>query len=298
MTDPVTALLIAFGFLIVLAAVRFFKTLDAELLEAWQTPLIAGIVSGVVLRIIGTAHPVAVGLVLTAAALYVRLTGDESEPVDGMVLGACSGAAAAVPLIIQSNVPCREVAECILAGAVAGYGITMGALHVGNRTRQYVIDVITAVAAIGVAFAPLGTERAAINPCMTAGAAALLIPIIVIVVVFRQWPDVRAELSHEASMGFMADADVRRTAHPLLRLGSGGWSDTKAHREFVRLANQIALRKRQQRNRPEEIARLYQLEIIKLRMQIEAMTRINRHVAGEEEPVSSRAERGNGVGGR
>lgn len=279
MTDPVIALLITFCFLIVLAAVRFFKTLDADLAGAWQTPLLAGIVSGVVLRIANTSHPVAVGVLLTAAALYVRLTGDESEPIDGMILGACSGAAAAVPLIIRSDVPCREVAECILAGALAGYGITFAALHVAQRGRQYVVDAITAIVAIGVAFLPLGIAKTRVNDCTTAMIAAALIPLIVIVVVFKQWPDVRAELSHEASMGFMADADVRRTAHPLLRLGSGGWSDTKAHREFVRLANQIALRKRQQRNRPDEIARLYQLEIIKLRMQIEAMSRINREAA-------------------
>jgi len=50
----------------------------------------------------------------------------------------------------------------------------------------------------------------------------------------------------------------------------------RAHREFVRLSNKIALRKRQQRNRPEEIARLYQLEIIKLRMQVQEMTKIDR----------------------
>jgi len=43
----------------------------------------------------------------------------------------------------------------------------------------------------------------------------------------------------------------------------------------VRIANRIALRKRQQRNRPDEMARLYQLEIIKLRMQLQQMARID-----------------------
>lgn len=274
MTDSVVALLIALSFLIVLAAVRFFKTLGTDLVESWQTPLIAGVMSGIVLRIAGTSHPAAVGIVLTAAALYVRLTGDESEPVDGMILGACSGAAAAVPLIIRSDFPCRELAQCILAGTVAGYGITFAVLHVANKTKQYMLDVVTAAVAIGVAFAP--RVETGLSDCADAAIAAALVPFIVIAVVVRQTADVRAELSHEASLGFMADADVRRTAHPLFRLGSGGWADPKAHREFVRLANKIALRKRQQRSRPDEIARLYQLEIIKLRMQMEAMTRINR----------------------
>ena len=265
MTDSVIALLIALSFLIVLAAVRFFKTLDTDFGDAWQTPLVAGALSGVILRVLGTSHPVAIGVVLTAAALYVRLTGDESEPVDGMILGACSGAAAAVPLIIRAEIPCRELSECILAGAVAGYGITFA-------VRRYWLDVVTAGVAVGVAFVP----RFVGGSCTMAWIVASSVPVIVIIVVFQQWPDVRAELSHEASMGFMADADVRRTAHPLLRLGRGGWADPKAHREFVRLANKIALRKRQQRSRPDEVARLYQLEIIKLRMQIEAMSRINR----------------------
>jgi hypothetical protein len=94
--------------------------------------------------------------------------------------------------------------------------------------------------------------------------------------VFKQWPEVRAELRHEASLGFLDDADVRRTAHPLLRHGGGGWTDRHAHREFVRLANEIALRKRRQRFRPDDVARLYQLEIMKLRMQIQEMSRIDR----------------------
>jgi hypothetical protein len=77
----------------------------------------------------------------------------------------------------------------------------------------------------------------------------------------------------------MTDADVRPTAHPLLRLGSGGWTDKRAHRQFVRLANKIALRKRQQRDRNDSMARLYQLEIIKLRMQIQEMSKIDRDVS-------------------
>ncbi|HEX9160900.1 MAG TPA: hypothetical protein VF980_04265, partial [Thermoanaerobaculia bacterium] len=80
------------------------------------------------------------------------------------------------------------------------------------------------------------------------------------------------------------DADVRTTAHPFLRLGRAGWNDAGAHREFVRIASRIALRKRQQRNRPDDMARLYQLEIIKLRMQLRDMTRIDHEtsLAGSE----------------
>jgi len=254
--------------------VWLFKTLDRELWMSWRTPLAAGIAAGIALRLIQVAHPAAFGIVLSLVALYVRLTGRESEPVDGMILGAAAGAACAAPFVVFGRNECRTLAECLIAGAVAGYGITWASFHVTDRARQLMIDAATAAAAVAMAWVPalVRHDRAA------ATAAVAVIPTMAMITVFRQWPDVRAQLSHEASHGFMRDADVRRTAHPFLRLGSGGWADRKAHREFVRLANEIALRKRQQRNRPPEIARLYQVEIIKLRMQIQAMSRIDREV--------------------
>jgi hypothetical protein len=272
-TDPVLTFVLIVCACVALLAVRFFKTLDAAVWEVWATPVAAGLVSGVVLRFTSAA-PVAIGAVLTLAALYVRLTGHESEPVDGMLLGAATGAAAAIPLVIQTDAPCRALAECFVAGAVAGFGTTYAASQVTDKFRRAMIDVATAVAAIGLAYAAhfIRDDRA------TAIAVVAAIPLIAVVTVFQQWADVRAELGHEASLGFIKDADVRRTAHPLLRLGSGGWADRKAHREFVRLANKVALRKRQQRNRPDDIARLYQVEIIKLRMQIQEMSKIDRDV--------------------
>ena len=282
MSDPVYAIVLLLAFLAVLAVVRFFKTLDPDLWLAAATPVLAGVVSGLFLRFLPAAHPAAIGIVLTIAALYVRLTGEESEPIDGMLLGACSGAAAAAVLMTRGEHECRIIAECLAAGTITGYGVTFASLHVTDKLRQLVIDVVTAVIAIAAAFVPrfFPDER------LTATVVAAIIPLITVIAAFKQWPDVRAELSHEASLGFIADADVRRTANPLLRLGGGGWADRKAHREFVRLANKIALRKRQQRNRPEEIARLYQLEIIKIRMQIQEMSRIDRAVLADQQMPS------------
>jgi len=284
-TDPVFALVLIVSAVASLLAVRLFKTLDSNL-DVWMTPLVAGVASGVLLRLIGIASPYAIAIVLTLAVLYVRLTGHESEPIDGMLLGAACGATAAIALVIHSETECRVVAECLLAGAVAGYGTTFAAFHVTDRLRQLLIDAATAVAAIGVAYIPhfIRDDRA------SAMAAVILVPLIALVTVFQQWPDVRAELSHEAALGFVKDTDIRRTAHPLLRLGSGGWADRRAHREFVRLANKIALRKRQQRNRPDDIARLYQVEIIKLRMQIQEMSRIDRDVVTASNSAKVRSD--------
>jgi hypothetical protein len=272
MSDPLFTIVALAAFLIALALVHFFKTLDADLWHAWRNPVAAGVVIGVALRLVHEAqHPVAFGLLLTLAAVYARHTGRETEAVDGMLIGAAMGAAAALPIAEP-----RVGATAILAGAVAGYGITFAAFHVAERKRQLIIDAVTAVAAVGVAYA---AWLIAVPPRIALVGAAVLVPVAIIIAVFHQWPDVRAELRHEASLGFMTDSDVRPTAHPILRLGSGGWTDKRAHRQFVRLANKIALRKRQQRDRDDSMARLYQLEIIKLRMQIQEMSKIDRDVS-------------------
>jgi hypothetical protein len=253
-----------------MAAVDYFRSLDPNFWRAWPTPIAAGLAAGALLWPFG-AYEIAAGLVLSAAALYVRLMGRESEAVDGMLLGGCTGAAAAAVLIWRVD----AIAECIAAGAVAGCGITFAAFHVRDRGKQIAIDVATAAAAIAAAYAPRALAAAGLSPKIIAVGTAALVPLIVVAAVFQQWPEIRAELRHEASLGFLDDADVRRTAHPLLRHGGGGWTDRHAHREFVRLANEIALRKRRQRFRPDDVARLYQLEIIKLRMQIQEMSRID-----------------------
>ncbi|MEK6373119.1 MAG: hypothetical protein AABO58_10520 [Acidobacteriota bacterium] len=271
MTDILYTPTTLLAFLAVLALVHFFKTLDADLWHAWRNPFAAGLVIGIALRLLHLPHPIAFGLLLTFAAVYARHTGRESEAIDGMLIGAAMGAAAALPFAEP-----HIAAMAILAGAVAGYGITFAAFHVAERRRQLVIDAVTAIAAVGVAYLPPlvgGRHRVVLI------VVAAAVPLFIVAAVFSQWPDVRAELRHEASLGFMTDADVRPTAHPLLRLGGGGWADKRAHREFVRLANKIALRKRQQRDRTDEMARLYQLEIIKLRMQIQEMSKIDRDVS-------------------
>ena len=276
MTDPLFTLVTLAAFLVALALVHFFKTLDADLWHAWRNPVAAGLVIGIALRLVHVAHPIAFGLLLTLAAVYARHTGRESEAVDGMLIGAAMGAVAALPFALSDVEGPRAGATAILSGAVAGYGITFAAFHVAERRRQLIIDAITAIAAVGVAYLP---SILSLPPRVVLVAAAALVPAVIVLAVFRQWPDVRAELRHEASLGFMTDADVRPTAHLLLRLGAGGWADKRAHREFVRLANKIALRKRQQRDRTDVMARLYQLEIIKLRMQIQEMSKIDRDVS-------------------
>ncbi|HYO76446.1 MAG TPA: hypothetical protein VE010_08285 [Thermoanaerobaculia bacterium] len=279
MSDPVLALILIVSFFAVVTLASYFKTLDATLWSEARVPLIAGLICGVLIAFATfVPHYVTTGIVLTVAALYVRLTGRESEPTDGMTVGAITGAAASIPLILTGERELLHLAERILAGAVAGFGITFALTHVGNSMRQAAIDAATAAAAVGAAWLPAVVRRtnARLDDRDIAIGAAALVPLLIVATVFKQWPSVRGELRHEAALGFIDEDDVRRTAHPLLRLGRAGWYDSGAHREFVRIANRIALRKRQQRSRAEEIARLYQLEVIKLRMELQEMTRIDR----------------------
>ena len=279
MTDPVLALVLLVVFLGFAAAVRFFRTLARDFWETARNPMIAGAAAGVLVRVADvdrSLQPIVIGGLLTLAALYSRLTGDESEPVDGMLLGGVSGAAAAVPLVVNGSEPLRAFSQCVLAGAFAGFGITWGLLHVAAKTRQIVWDVLTAAGAMGAAASLSLLGRFGIDDRRIAIGTGALIPALVIGAVFKQWPEIRAELRHEAALGFIDESDVASTAHPLLRLGRGRWKNAGAHREFVRIANRIALRKRQQRHRPDEIARIYQLEVMKLRMQLQDMARLER----------------------
>ena len=289
MADPVFTIVLLAAFFIAVTAAYFFKTLESDLLRDAQVPLIAGILCGVAIlfawRVVD-AHCAVIGLLVTLAALYVRLTGRESEPTDGMTLGAMTGAAAAIPLLFAGERELISLAECIIAGAIAGFGITFGLTHVRDRARQALVDLITAALAILGAYIPTLLVRFGFDPRHIVIGAVVLVPLLTIAAVFKQWPTVRGELRHEAALGVIDDEDVRRTAHPFLRLGRGGWHDARAHRQFVRIANKIALRKRQQRGRSEDVARLYQLEVIKLRMELQEMSRIDRamrmHAMAEE----------------
>lgn len=284
MTDPVLTFVILVFFFAAIAAARYFKTLDTGFGHAAASPIVSGIASGVVIfiaaRFIGL-HAVLTGIVMTIAAMYVRHTGDESEAPEGMLLGALIGASAALPLAFSGENELLRFSECAIAGTIAGYGVTFAQFHVTDRARQLLLDLITAVVAVAGASLPAILARTGFRERPVAIFVAVAIPLLSAVTVFARWRSVRSELAHEAAIGVIDAAEVRTTAHPILRFTRAGWSDAAAHREFVRLANRIALRKRQQRNRPDDTARLYQLEIIKLRMQLKEMANIERHTSDD-----------------
>lgn len=272
MTAQVLTLILIATLFAAVAAVRFFRTLDAIFWRDAATPVMAGLVSGAIF-FFTTDHFALIGSVLTIAALYVRLTGRESEPGDGMLLGALTGASAALFNLDRYT-------ECVLAGAIAGYGVTFAAFYVSRRGKQVVIDTVTALAAIGGALIPRFINLPERDVAI---ATTILIPLLGLIALLKQWRDVTRELTEEANLGFIDVDDVRVVSHPFRRLGAADWADPRARREFVRIANMIALRKRQQRDRPEDEVRLYQVEIIKLRMQMQEMASIDQEVRAHAE---------------
>src|SRR5262249_34331295 len=142
-----------------------------------------------------------IGALMTFAAVYIRHVGDESEPIDGMLLGAIAGSAAAIPLAFSGANEPRLFAQCVTASSIAGLGITFAALHVTDRARQLMLDAATGAVAIVSAYVIPAKREIAI-------VIAAVVPVVAIATVFKQWRSVRAELSHEASLGFMDDADV------------------------------------------------------------------------------------------
>ncbi|MEO6260120.1 MAG: hypothetical protein ABIP63_07195, partial [Thermoanaerobaculia bacterium] len=195
MTDPVLTLVVLAGFLALMALMHFFKTLDGDLAAAWRTPLVAGVAVGAVLRFAIPPHPLWQGLLLSGAALWARHTGQESEPIEGMVLGSAMGAAAGVPFLLGGgDLEMRMVASLILTGAVAGFGITFAAFHVADRFRQLLWDAVTASLAVGAAYIPSLLAGYGIRDHESLLGVAALLPLVVLIIVFQQWSDVRAEL--------------------------------------------------------------------------------------------------------
>jgi hypothetical protein len=182
MTDPVLCIVIYAVFLAAMAAAHFFKTLDNDLGTAWRTAFAAGLVIAVLLFVVRALYPAVGSIALTLAALYVRHTGRETEAVDGMIVGSVMGATAAVPFVLTSIHAASLIAALMLAGGVAGYGITFAVFHVADKRRQVAFDIATAVIAIIVAWLPSLAVRYGIREHDILLTVAAAMPLIVIVV--------------------------------------------------------------------------------------------------------------------
>src|SRR5438270_7396942 len=185
MSDPVLCIVVYAVFLAAMAAAHFFKTLDNDLGTAWRTAFMAGLGVAFVLFLVRALYPVVGGIALTLAALYVRHTGRETEAVDGMIVGSVIGATAAAPFVMTSIHAASIIAALMLAGGVAGYGITFAVFHVADKRRQIAFDVATAAIAIIAAWLPSLAMRYGIRERHVLLAVSVAMPLIVIGAVFQ-----------------------------------------------------------------------------------------------------------------
>src|SRR5947209_3173105 len=194
MSDPVLCIVVYLVFLAAMAAAHFFKTLDNDLGTRWRTAFAVGLAVALLLFLVRALYPVIGGIALTLAALYVRHTGRETEAVDGMIVGSVMGATAAVPFVMTSMHAPSIIAALMLAGSVAGYGITYAVFHVADKRRQIAFDVATAAIAITAAWLPTLAVRYGIQERHILLAVATALPLNVVIAAFWQRPYVRAAL--------------------------------------------------------------------------------------------------------
>lgn len=222
-------------------------------------------------RIVTDSAPLAVLLVL---ASWIQRRDADLDATDAALAGSFSGLAAAAIVLPVSDQPLLDVVRLGVAGPVA----VTAAWFAASRS--------TAAAWAGGAALLAGVAAfVRVIPARMAGEIALAVcvgpAIAAFASVLRLRGTIRSELDEETRLGVFDAAEVGSVAHPVNRLRFGVWPDAVARRRFVQIATELAIRKRQQRRMPAEAARLYQLEILKLRMEL-------HHVVGVHHSVQAR----------
>jgi|GEM_PF-1193931 len=275
---------------------EWFKNVEPDWRSTLVAPLRTGLVAGCAIALT-TFFPgplsvtIASAAILVLAAAYLERKGLHSEALDGLLTGSiASFAAAGVQTLVPGGEPSLDAARLLLCGAFSGFTISF----IASRwaiSRAWTAAAVT-LPAIAVAWLPtllatrFGQEQ-------IAAATALAPPAAVVVAVFARWPVLRKELRKEATLGMVDASEVDSVANPVRRLFARGWPDRAARRRFVSTANTLAIRKRQQRVAAPALQRLYQLEILKLRMELQqafeihlAVRRSNRDRITPNEDVS------------
>lgn len=282
---PPTILAILAGSLLLLFLAEIFKNIEPEWRASFTSPAVSGLIVGAVILAVRTfatetVTALCTGLLFTLVSAWLHRRGLHVEPMEGLTAGAVTGTTAALvvsPLTDRS--PSIEAAGLLLGGATAGaiYAFLC------ERLQRYLIPahVVTWAAAsavvFGARFIPGGTTVAL--------GAALFAPLAVILSVSFGRRAAIVELREESALGFFPDHEIRRATHPLLRLGKGGWKNRAVRRRFVAITHALATRKARQRIARPDLARLYQVEILKLRMELQDILTVQHSLAASGDDV-------------
>lgn len=270
---------------VLLAIAGVFKNLTLRWRPSVGIPFVCGGAAGVAIALASgrLAIPPAVipGVALTLSAAYLHRGGFHSEPLEGFMRGSISGIAAAGASIAVSPGRDSSAAALILAGGTAGVLLTF--LRERWKGRIVLVLALTGTVATAVA-ATVGNSGTFVDARDMTLAAALVPSVLVLLGVFLRWPRLLKELEGEAQLGLIGRDVVRPAANPIRRLFKGGWPDRALKRRFVTVANELAIRKRQQRTGHADLARIHQLDIFKLRSELQDLLRMRLMLdqAGEQ----------------
>lgn len=279
-------ILVAAAAVLAFAIAGWFRDLRVE----WRGGALPAIVTGAAAAIAHIAFrdsdrgEWALPIILVVGSVLLRWRHVDEDYVDGTMSGMLAGAIAAT-ITAPAEGP-SFAATAVVQGAVAGL-----ATHI----VLFRVRVLGAVAGVAAAFVlvlahdhlvellePLETRA----PLVVIG-VTLLLSLIATIIQLRL---LRPEFMQESELGVATDDVAREMSHPWRRLTMRGWSDRKARHHFVRISRELATRKRRQRRMPAAAARLYQLEVIKLRQllqeiyAVELSVRESKRAAARTEP--------------
>jgi hypothetical protein len=280
----ITLTILAASLLLLLLA-ELFRNIEPDWRSALAAPAIVGISAGMLTVLLrgwtgDGGAPLLAAVLITIGAGELHRRGMHTDPIEGLATGAVSGTITAViTVLFGGGDPLVTAARILLAGIVAGFVLAI----IYERWNRWMVPacLLTSIASGTASLIPTLVPNVR-SDALTAGVAAFT-PFALIVSVFTNRAAMLAELREEAALGLFPDDQLASTTHPLRRLGRAGWRDRDVRRRFVSLSHELALRKRRQRIARPELARLYQLDVLKLRMELQEIIRVQRDMERHQE---------------
>lgn len=237
--------------------------------------------------LLGTALPAAAGLLeglLLAAVLVVLATSHYLDgPLDGAVYGTVAGLGFAAFQSLAAlhqgwSPPDPSVAvfmTLVRAGATALVGAGIGLAKLAVRMALRVPCTLAAVLAAGLSrwllsvlavrgWGVWGQHNTPFNLALVAAAALLLVGVFWAALALEHRVLVR-QLGDEVALGVLPSWVVEVLPSYRRRIRSTWWARRDERREIIRLLTSLAFRKHRLRGLSEERARLYGLEVGRLR---------------------------------
>lgn len=262
----------------------YFRTLRRGLTEWSSVRFGFGVAAGLVLLmtsgLLTWQAPVVVAVAMTIAAAVISTRNHDSDVLEALLTGAMIGGGATLPLLAARR------GDLALMAAISGPAATAG-MHIATPRRPWIrlLALLVSASAAIVAATAGSYLIGEWEPVVMIPLALALPPLAAMIFTLARWPVAIRELRDEATLGFVDATEVASMTHPFRRLRLAVWRDREARRRFVQLATELSVRKNRQRSMSSQRARLHQLEIMKLRMQLKEIESIELSLAAAANPT-------------